>query len=99
MLPAASVAVAVTTLPAVRTVGSTVEKLTVLEMNDPEDDVRVYLHDDDGSTNVWLSRATLRLDEKTGTFTPGSQLLRLPYTQSGPAPRGAENSPARKKAK
>jgi hypothetical protein len=75
------------------------EKLTVLEMNDPEDDVRVYLHDDDGSTKVLLSRPTLRLDEKTGMFTPGVQLLMVPYNKPGPAPRGAENSPGRKKAK
>lgn len=72
------------------------EEKTILDMLDAEDDVRVYMHGDDGNDKVMCARHNLLLEQKTGTFTPGGQMLILPYHKSQPAPRGAANSPSRK---
>jgi hypothetical protein len=73
--------------------------VTFMETDYPEDDVRIYTWEDDGSTNVLCSRMNLRLDQNTGLFTPGGQIMRVPFKDDAAAPRGKENSPARKKAK
>ena len=72
------------------------EEKTILDMLDADDDVRVYMHGDDGNDKVMCARHTLLLEQKTGTFTPGGQMLILPFHKSQPAPRGAANSPSRK---
>ena len=70
-----------------------------LEMDDVEDDVRVYIHGEDGADKVLCSRKNLLLNQATGTFTPGGQLLILPYKKTIPTPRSSGNSPARAPAK
>lgn len=70
-----------------------------LEMDDVEDDVRVYIHGEDGADKVLCSRKNLLLNQATGTFTPGGQLLILPYKMTAPTPRSRDKSPARTPAK
>lgn len=74
-----------------------VEDKSLLEVNDPDNDVRVYLSDDSGSRLMSVKKS-LALDGKTGTFSPGGLLLILPFRASEPAPRDKDSSPARRKA-
>lgn len=74
-------------------------EVSLLEVEDVEDDVRVYIHGEDGTDKVLCARRSLLLDQKTGTFTPGGQLLMLPYKKASPMPRGRSNSPARRGVK
>jgi len=71
---------------------------SLLEMTDPENDVRVYLSQENGGSRLLSVKKSLSLDGKTGTFNPGGLLLMLPYRGNEPAPRGKENSPARLKS-
>ncbi len=75
------------------------QEMSFLYVDDEEDDVRVYIHGEDGTDKVLCARTSLVLDQKTGTFTPGGQLLMLPYKKAAPQPRGRNNSPARVGAK
>ena len=75
------------------------KEFSLLTMDDKEDDVRVYIHGEDGSDKVLCARKSLLLDQKTGTFTPGGQLLMIPYKKAAPEARGRDNSPARLGAK
>ena len=74
-----------------------VDDKSLLEVNDPDNDVRVYLSDDSGSRLMSVKKS-LMLDGKTGTFSPGGLLLILPFRASEPAPRDKDSSPARRKA-
>ncbi|MEI6232271.1 MAG: hypothetical protein WCT04_04425 [Planctomycetota bacterium] len=67
-----------------------------LEMIDEEDDVRIYIHEEDNTDKVMCARKYLLLNQDTGTFTPGGQLLILPFKKEAPYPRGRENSPSRR---
>ncbi|HYG74169.1 MAG TPA: hypothetical protein VEK08_04110 [Planctomycetota bacterium] len=75
-----------------------VAEKSLLEMSDPENDVRVYLSQENGGSRLLSVRKSLTLDGKTGTFNPGGMLLMLPYRGAAPAARGKENSPARLKS-
>ena len=75
------------------------EESAEFDVDDPEDDVRIYNHGEDGSDKVLCARKSLGLDQKTGMFTPGGQMLILPFKAPAPYPRGRDNSPSRKAAK
>jgi hypothetical protein len=71
---------------------------SVMTMNDPENDVRIYRqHDDIGSTEVVTVLKSLDYDGKTGNFKPGGKLLILPYRNEIATSRDKASSPARHK--
>jgi hypothetical protein len=69
---------------------------SVMEVNEPGNDVRIYMHEETG-TRILSSQKSLVLDGKSGRFTPGGVFLILPYRGDAPTPRDKESSPARKK--
>jgi hypothetical protein len=71
---------------------------SVMEVNDPGNDVRIYMHEETG-TRILSSQKSLVLDGKSGRFTPGGVFLILPYHGDVPAPRDKDSSPARKKTR
>jgi hypothetical protein len=72
-------------------------EVTVLAVDDPENDVRIYIRDEAG--NQFLSaEKSLKIDGKSGRFEPGGMLLILPYRADAPAPRDKKSSPAKAKA-
>jgi hypothetical protein len=72
-------------------------EVSLLEMDDPANDVRIYLRQENGGTRILSARQSLRLDGNSGTFMPGGELVILPYRGTAPAPRGTGGSPARRK--
>ena len=71
---------------------------SVMTMNDPENDVRIYRqHDDAGATEVVTVVKSLDYDGKTGNFKPGGQLLILPFRKETATSREKASSPARNK--
>lgn len=74
-----------------------VKDVSLLEVNDPDNDVRVYLSDE-ASSRLLSVKKSLSLDGKTGTFQPGGLLLILPFRGTAPAPRDKNSSPARLKS-
>ncbi|HEY3323613.1 MAG TPA: hypothetical protein VGP72_24375 [Planctomycetota bacterium] len=71
---------------------------SLLEVSDPDNDVRVYLSQEGGS-RVLCVKKSLTLDGKTGTFKPSGMMLMLPFRANAPAPRDKASSPARGKKK
>ncbi|MFH0938170.1 MAG: hypothetical protein V1899_02675 [Planctomycetota bacterium] len=70
---------------------------SALVVDDPENDVRIYLADSSGGTRFMSVQKNLNLDGKTGAFKPGGMLLMLPYREKAPASRRKEDSPVQKK--
>jgi len=68
---------------------------SLLEVSDPENDVRVYMQEESGGSRVLCARKSLALDGKSGAFTPGGMLLIRPYSADKPAPLGKDSSPMR----
>lgn len=55
-----------------------------LEMLDPVDEVRVYMHDDSGATKILRVIRQLDYDSDKGLFTPGGRVLMVPFKQDNP---------------
>ena len=71
--------------------------VSVLRVDDPENDVRVYMKEPSGGTRILSARKSLEVDGSSGKFTPGGELVILPYRAKVPAARDKESSPARKR--
>ena len=70
---------------------------TLLEVNDAENDVRIYMGDDSGGTRFLSFQKFLSFDSRNGKLSHGGMLM-LPYRGSEPAPRDKNSSPVRRKA-
>ena len=70
-----------------------------LLVDDPENDVRVYMHDEaGGGTKILSVQKSLDIDGKTGVYKPGGVMLILPYLEKVPTLRDKNRSPVRRKA-
>jgi len=74
------------------------EDTSLLQMNEADNDVRIYAREENGGTRFLSVQKSLKLDGQSGKFTPGGMLLMLPYRSDKPAPRDKYSSPARKKS-
>ncbi|MCY3024372.1 MAG: hypothetical protein NTW87_35800, partial [Planctomycetota bacterium] len=70
---------------------------SLLQVDDPENDVRVYMREESGGTRVLCARKSLALDGATGMFAPGGRMVMLPYRRWAPAVRDKESSPGKRK--
>ncbi|MGD0091558.1 MAG: hypothetical protein ABSE73_16700 [Planctomycetota bacterium] len=71
--------------------------ISLLRVDDPENDVRVYMSEESGGTRILSAQKSLTVDGNSGKYTPGGLLVMLPYRAKVPASRDKESSPARKK--
>ncbi|HYF51029.1 MAG TPA: hypothetical protein VEJ63_16570, partial [Planctomycetota bacterium] len=62
------------------------EDSSLLQMSDPENDVRIYAREESGGTRFLSVQKSLKLDGQSGKFTPGGMLLMLPYRSDRSAP-------------
>ena len=70
---------------------------SLMLVDDPGNDVRVYMSEESGGSRILSAQKSLEVDGNSGKFTPGGMLVILPYRARIPAPRGKESSPARKR--
>lgn len=65
-----------------------------LQVSDPDNDVRIYLRQEDGGTKILSVKSSLEVDGKAGVYNPGGLMFMLPYKGKAPTGREKINSPA-----